>query len=91
MSPSPRAHCPLPTALNLKTFHLYPERVGGGGGEVGGILLGILRGGVPPGSPNPDTISDQKYVTLQTCFQTKPPKSIPVFRPVLWAPDLAFR
>ena len=23
--------------------------------------------------------------------QTRPPKSIPVFRPVLWAPDLAFR
>ena len=25
-----------------------------------GILLGILGGGVPPGSPNPDPISDQK-------------------------------
>ena len=24
-----------------------------------GVLLGILGGGVPPGSPNPDTISDQ--------------------------------
>ena len=24
------------------------------------ILLGILGGGVPPGSPNPDPISDQK-------------------------------
>ena len=60
-----------------------------GGG--GGILVGILRGGVLPCSPNPDTISDQKYVILQTCFQTRPPKSIPVFRPVLWAPDLAFR
>ena len=52
--------------------------------------MGILHGGVPPGSPNPDTISHQKYVILQTCFQTRPPKSIPVFRPVLWAPDLAF-
>ena len=28
----------------------------GGGGE----LLGILGGGVPPGSPNADPISDQK-------------------------------
>jgi len=31
---------------------------GWGGG--GGVLLGILGGGVPPGSPNPDPISDQK-------------------------------
>ena len=29
-----------------------------GGGE--GVLLGILGGGVPPGSSNPDPISDQK-------------------------------
>ena len=29
-----------------------------GGG--GGVLLGILGVGVPPGSPNPDHISDQK-------------------------------
>ena len=27
---------------------------------VWGILLGILGGGVPPGFPNPDPISDQK-------------------------------
>ena len=26
----------------------------------GGLLLGILGGGVLPGSPNPDPISDQK-------------------------------
>ena len=26
----------------------------------GGVLLGILGGGVPAGSPNPDPISDQK-------------------------------
>ena len=25
-----------------------------------GVLLGILGGGVPPGSPNPGPISDQK-------------------------------
>ena len=29
-------------------------------GEGGGVLLGILNGGVPPGSPNPDPTSDQK-------------------------------
>ena len=38
----------------------------------GGVLLGILGGGVPPGSPNPDPISDQKM-----SFST------PVFRPEL--------
>jgi len=27
----------------------------------GGVLLGIFGGGVPPASPNPDPISDQKY------------------------------
>ena len=30
----------------------------------GGVLLGILGGGVPRGSPNPDPISDQKNVTF---------------------------
>ena len=30
------------------------------GGVGGGVLLGILGGGVPPGSSNPDPISDQK-------------------------------
>ena len=38
----------------------------------GGVLLGILGGGVPPGSPKPDPISDQKM-----SFST------PVFRPDL--------
>ena len=31
---------------------------GGGGGE--GVFLGIIGGGVPPGFPNPDSISDHK-------------------------------
>ena len=38
----------------------------------GGVHLGILGGGVPPGSPNPDLISDRKL-----SFFT------PVFRPGL--------
>ena len=29
-------------------------------GWGGGVLLGILGGGVPPGSSNPNPISDQK-------------------------------
>ena len=33
---------------------------GGGGGRGSGVLLGI-GGGVPPGSSNPDPISDQKF------------------------------
>ena len=36
----------------------------------GGVLLGIFGGGVPPASPNPDPISDQKI-----------PFPIPVSRP----------
>ena len=43
-----------------------------GGGGAGGVLLGILGGGVPPGSSNPDPISD-----LNMPFFT------PVFRPDL--------
>ena len=37
-------------------------------------LLGILggRGGMPPGSPNPDPISDKKNVIFHTSFQTWP-------------------
>jgi len=42
---------------------------------VVGILLGIFGGGVPPASPNPDPISDQKMK-----FST------PVFRPGLEKP-----
>ena len=48
------------------------------------VLLGILGGGVPAGSSNPDPISDQKKT-----FST------PVFRPDLYNPypfaHLAFR
>ena len=38
----------------------------------GGVLQGILGGGVPPGSPNLDSISDQKNVIFQAGFQTWP-------------------
>ena len=53
---------------------------GGGGGRGRGELLGILGGGVPPGSSNPDPISNQKY-HFHTSFQTWPLKSIPILRP----------
>ena len=39
----------------------------------GGKLLGIRFGGVPPGSPNPEPISDQNMLF-----------SIPVFRPDMY-------
>ena len=42
---------------------------GGGGGGGGGVLIGIFGRGVPPASPHPDPISDQKM-----------PFSTPVFR-----------
>ena len=40
----------------------------------------MLAGGVPPGSQNPDLISDKKNVIFRTRFQIWPLKSIPVFR-----------
>ena len=54
----------------------YSRGARGGGGE----LLGILGGGVPPGSSNPDPISNQKY-HFHTSFQTWPLKSISILRP----------
>ena len=36
------------------------------------VLLGILGGGLPPGSSNPDPISYQKKVIFHTRFQTWP-------------------
>ena len=37
------------------------------GGTAGKIFLG---GGVPPGSPSPDPISDQKLAFFHTYFKT---------------------
>ena len=45
----------------------------------GGVLLGILGGGVPPLKTWPDF--RPKNVIFHTGFQTRPLKSIPVFRP----------
>ena len=39
---------------------------GGGRGGGGKVLLGILGGSVPPRSPNPDSISDQKMSFSKT-------------------------
>ena len=63
-------------ALTFCSPSLSYSRGVGGGGE----LLGSLGGGVPPGSSNPDPISNQKY-HFHTSFQTWPLKSIPILRP----------
>ena len=47
----------------------------------GGVLLGIRGEIVPPGSSNPDPISDQNMPFSIPVFQTWPLKSIPIFRP----------
>ena len=66
----------MPKVITLVTIlrHSVGNYPGGGGGGEGwgGVLLGILGRGVPPGSPNPDPILDQKM-----------PFSTPVFRPGL--------
>ena len=52
----------------------------------GGVLLGILGGGVPAGSSNPDHADFRpKNVIIHKRFQTRPLQSIPVFRPGLEA------
>ena len=47
----------------------------------GGLLIGILGGAVPPDSPNPDPISDQKCDFPLLYSELASIKSIPVFRP----------
>ena len=52
------------------------------GGEGGGVLLGILGGGVPPGSLKPDPISDQNMpFSVRLYALVVPLKRIPDFRP----------
>jgi len=66
-------------SIPIKT-HSISEKLIKTPGE--GVLLGSFGGGVPPASPNPDPISDQRM-----------PFPIPVFRPGLksipgFRPDL---
>ena len=47
-----------------------------------GVLFGILVGGVPPGSLNPDPISDQNMpFSIRLYALVVPLKTIPDFRP----------
>ena len=54
----------------------------GGRGYSWEFLVGVCR------SPNPDPNSDQK-MSFHIRFQTRPLKSIPVFRPGLWAENMS--
>ena len=53
----------------LTFYASWNNRSGGGGG--GGVLLGILGGGVAPGSPNPDPISDQNMSFSKPVFRPR--------------------
>ena len=48
---------PLLKAIRMQDLEDFARSPRGG---VGGRRPGILGGGVPPGSPNPDPMSDQK-------------------------------
>ena len=63
---------------SLKPFAALVFGPGGGGG--GTLWWGWV---VPPGSLNPEPISDQKNLIFHTRFQTRTLKSMPVFRPGL--------
>ena len=74
--------------LNYERYH---RDEGSGGREEstpgrggGGVLLGILGGGVPPGSSNPDPISDQKMWFSSLVF------TLDLYKPYPFS-DLAFR
>ena len=49
------------SALTVLTEVIFPPG--------GGVLLKILGGGVTPGPPNPDPISDQKWSFLKPVFR----------------------
>ena len=88
-------HVALPSLpLTLKSFIYIPSGLGRGGGGwwgVGGYSWEFFVGVCRPVLQILTLFQNKKYVILQTRFQNRPPKSIPVFRPVLWAPELAFR
>ena len=48
-----------------------------------GALLGIFSGGMLPDTPNPNLNTNQKMPFFHIRFQTRPLKSIPIFRPGL--------
>ena len=71
----------LQTTWTLKKMIFQSVTLAAGKQKSGEVCLGHLGGGVPPGSPNPDPISDQKNVIFHTRLQTWPLKSIPILRP----------
>ena len=45
--------------IKVRAFSIPADLTFSEPGETRGVLLGILGGGVPTGSPNPDPIKDQ--------------------------------
>ena len=59
---------PIKTEMLFKLPNLNSNFALTLGLSPGGGLLGILDGGVPPGSPNPDQISDQEMLISTPVF-----------------------
>ena len=68
----------IPYCVQMNSYFLQYYYIAPWGGRGGGVLLEILGWGMPPGSPNPDPISDQKK-----SFFTPVLRPGPVFRPGL--------
>ena len=52
-------------------LRVFKQELGDGGGGGKGMLPGILGAGVPPISPNPDPISDQKMSFSTPVFRLR--------------------
>ena len=68
MTRKPRSHVRIfihRTWAIVIEWPFFPMHRPGGGG----VLLGILGGGVPPGSSNPNQISDQKMLVSTPVFR----------------------
>ena len=77
----------------LSSSKLYRQEVDGvrgGRGGGGGVLLGILGGGVSPGPPNADPISDQKCHFGHPFSDLACKIHTPVFRPRLESREVDF-
>ena len=63
---------PFNLTHNVRTgIHIFYEETSVGK-KMPDTFLGILGRGVPPGSPNPDPISDQKMPFLTPVFRPPP-------------------
>ena len=63
--------------LYIQNVYVVQQIMPPGPGGGGGVLLGILGGGVPPGSSNPDPISDRYCQNLYLFSDQNGSKTIP--------------